>query len=98
MYCTLKDDTLQHIAAEFRTTWVQIWSANYPGWYGLESSFQGSDATPWMHTQDPDGLKEGLLIRLGPIYKTMHDSSPAALAKRFQVRVPTTRDAVQTGA
>lgn len=85
MYCTVQDDTLQSIAARFRTTWTQIWSANYAGWYDLDPSMSGSDAQPWRTTKDPDTLKAGMLIRLGPVYRAQHTSPLERLAHRFQV-------------
>uniref|UniRef100_A0A7S0THB5 LysM domain-containing protein n=1 Tax=Hemiselmis andersenii TaxID=464988 RepID=A0A7S0THB5_HEMAN len=89
MYCTVRDDTLQSVAARFRTTWLQIWTANYPGWYG--ASFAESGVEPWVDTRDPDHLPHSLLIRLGPVYKATHDGPLASLIDRFQ----TTREAIE---
>jgi len=66
-YCTVQADTLHTIAAKFQTNWMQIWSANHDRMDELlDIDTVGTDA--WKDTKNPNHIKPGTLIRLGPVY------------------------------
>mmetsp|Transcript_42465 Transcript_42465/g.101013 ORF Transcript_42465/g.101013 Transcript_42465/m.101013 type:complete len:665 (+) Transcript_42465:71-2065(+) len=79
-YCTLPSDTLHSIARAYNSNWLQIWSANYEN-MGADYEIRGN---AWTDTKNPNELKAGTVLRLGPIYRTRFDTSLAALAKEFQ--------------
>ena len=66
-YCTVQSETLHTIASKFQTNWMQIWSANHDRMDELlHVDPKGTD--PWKETKNPNHLKPGSLIRLGPVY------------------------------
>mmetsp|Transcript_67647 Transcript_67647/g.180843 ORF Transcript_67647/g.180843 Transcript_67647/m.180843 type:complete len:161 (-) Transcript_67647:325-807(-) len=97
MYCTSPAtsgsldpvDTVQSLAARFKTNWLQIWSANdgdlmqpISSWLTPRGAIQ-----PWVYAVDPSTVVGNTLVRLGPMYHLRHDTTLQALATRFRTTV-----------
>jgi hypothetical protein len=88
-YCTLPHDTLHTVARAYHTNWLQIWSANYDR-MGDDYRVRGA---AWNETKNPNSLRAGTVLRLGPIYRTRFATTLRALARDFQ----TTEEALRLG-
>lgn len=66
-YCTAHSETLHTIAAKFQTNWMQLWSANHER-MDEKLDIDPVGNTPWKDTKNPNYIKPGSLIRLGPVY------------------------------
>ena len=75
-YCTLATDTLHSIAAKFQTSWMQVWAANHDR---LDRTMVLVGAIPWRETKNPNELKPGTLLRLGPVFRARVKTSVVCL-------------------
>lgn len=88
-YCTVQSETLHTIASKFQTNWMQIWSANHGRMDELlHVDTEGTD--PWRETKNPNHLKPGSLIRLGPVYHVPVNTTVEWLLEEFR----TTRESL----
>ena len=89
-YCTVRGETLHTIAAKFQTNWMQIWSANHERMGDDLDIDLPAGTTWWKETKNPNDLKPGVLIRLGPVFHSPVDTEVEYLLEEFQ----TTREAL----
>jgi len=82
-YCTVETDTLHSIAAKFQTFWMQIWSANYET-MNQEFGIDPIGTTLWNDTKNPNTMKPGTLIRLGPVFNTNARTQVSWLIDEFR--------------
>jgi len=88
-YCTVQSETLHTIAAKFQTEWMQLWSANHEKMEEV-LDVDSVGTYPWKDTKNPNNIKPGTLIRLGPVYHSPVVTEVGWLLEEFR----TTRESL----
>ena len=81
-YCTIEGDSLQSLAVDFKTSWLQLYTANSASVEAFDDQNKAKD-----YPLNPAHLVAGTRVTLGPLYHVKAHDSMDALATRFHTSV-----------